>query len=115
MTVTATPSTGINDSAGMANYASGGLTTDAATAAAYVLNLGFTPRKFRIINITDMTQYEWRDQMPAADSLKTVTAGTFTLDTTGAITIGSGLTDRTVTLSAGVMVASKSFVWEAFA
>lgn len=121
MTVTALPSPQPNDSGGVPNYASGQLVTDSSTAAAYVLALGFTPRKFRILDITSsagLTIYEQVDQMPAANTIKTVGAtGVSTIDTTGLITIGTNAagTDRTVTLSATLMAASHVFAWEAFA
>lgn len=109
--VTQTPSPQPNNSDGVVNYSSGGFTTDSGTAAAFTFNVGFTPRKVRVVNITDMTQYELLDQLPATDTLKTVTAGTFTLDSGSAIVT----VDRGFTLSAGVMLASKTFVWEAWA
>lgn len=122
MTVTAIPQPQPNDAGGIINYASGGLSTDASAAAAYTINLGFTPRKFKIIDTTTAgapIQYEQIDQMPAANTLKTVggAAGVpaITIDTTGLITIAQGNSDRTVTLAAGIMVASHTFVWEAWA
>lgn len=110
--VTQTPSVQPNNSDGVINFSSGGFATDSGTAAAFTINVGFTPRKFRIVNITDLLVYEQLDQMAAADTLLTTgSTGAITLDTSSLVTIG----DRTVTLAAGVMVASKTFVWEAWA
>jgi len=117
--VTQTPSVAPNNSAGIVNYSSGGFSTDAGTAVAFSLSIGFKPRKFRLINLTGggngPIEYEWLDQMAAANSL-TKTPGatnTFTVaqNTSSLITV----TDGGVTLAAGVMAASSAFVWEAFA
>lgn len=124
MTVTQIPQPQPNDSGGVLNYASGGLSTDATAAAAFVLSLGFTPRKIRVVDTTAAgapITYEQLDQMPAANTLKTVggAAGVpaLTIDTTGLITIGTQANgnERNVTLAAGIMAANHTFVWEAFA
>jgi len=43
----------------VANFASGSFSTDAGTAADYNIYTGFKPRYIRVINITDLLQYEW--------------------------------------------------------
>lgn len=123
--VTATPTPQPNNSDGVTNYSSGGFSTDAGTAAAYTLTLGFTPRKIRVINLTGSgngpIEYEVLDQMtaghtitktPGATNTFTVAENTASLITIGTVAAG---TERTVTLSATVMATSSSFVWEAFA
>jgi hypothetical protein len=75
---------------------------------AAVINLGFIPSFFLLINQTDVITYEKLRGMAAANCIKVVAAGTMTLDTGAVITIG---TDGTVTISAAANVAAKSFVF----
>lgn len=63
------------------NFETGRYLDSAGSPAAAVLNLGFSPRKFRWINLTDRIQWEWVEGMAAGTTLKTVAAGTVTLDT----------------------------------
>lgn len=51
------------------------------------VTLGFKPKHIVLINLTDATRFEWIDGMPANNSIKTVTAGAMTADTTGVITL----------------------------
>lgn len=99
------------NSNGVANRAVGKIVTDAAAAAIATLNLGFVPRKFLFVNLTDRITDEWFEGMAAASSLHTVAAGTVTLETVNGITIDA--TAKTVTLTAVTMVASKTFYWVA--
>ncbi|WP_423459970.1 hypothetical protein [Ottowia sp. VDI28] len=77
---------------------------------------GFTPRYVRIVNVTDRIEAEWFDGMDANSCLKTVAAGTRTLEVTGG---NGGITvDRqgfrilqNATLA--VIAASKTIVYEA--
>ena len=53
-----------------------------------VVNLGFTPKYICWENVTDRIKIEWYEGMAANTSIKTVAAGTRTLETTnGGITI----------------------------
>lgn len=111
-----------NDSNGVVNYSSGGITTDSSTAAALTISVGFVPRRVRVLQLTGTgagTEFELLDQMAATQALKTILAGTRTIDTTSAIVINTdtnnGANGRSFTLSAGVMVVSSTFVWEAWA
>lgn len=97
------------NSTGVVNFAVGKIVTSAATAAAGTITLGFTPRKFRLINFTDRITDEWIEGMASAESLHTVAAGTVTLETTNGIAVSG----TTVTLTATTLVASKVFFWEA--
>jgi hypothetical protein len=47
--------------------------------------VGFTPKMVKIIDVTDVTTYEWVQGMPATNSIKVVTAGTVTIDTNSAV------------------------------
>jgi hypothetical protein len=74
-------------------------------AAAQTITLGFVPTYVLIVNETDVIRWEKIDPMAAANCLKTVTAGTLTLDATSAIVIN---TDGTLTLSAGLNATGKA-------
>lgn len=101
----------MSDSFSVNNFATGQLSTDASAAAAFVLNLGFTARKFRIVSVTGANagnQDEWIEGM-GNSTIHTIPAGTQTIPTTGQIAIS----DRAVTLAATIMAVSSTFVWEA--
>ncbi len=88
-----------------------------------VVNLGFTPKYICWENVTDRIKIEWYEGMAANTSIKTVAAGTRTLETTnGGITIcdsdGVAKTDgkafavlQNATLAA--ILASKVCTWKA--
>ncbi len=97
------------NTSGVTNRAIGKIVTDAAAAAIAVLQLGFVPRYFRIVNLTDRITDEWYEGMASASSLHAVAAGTQTLEATNGIAVNA--TDKTVTLTAVTMVASKTFYW----
>lgn len=78
--------------------------------AAVTLTLGFTPAYVMVFNETDATKWEKLYDQAAANSIKTVTAGTLTKDTGSAIVIN---TDGTVTLSATLAANGKACVWVA--
>lgn len=96
----------------------------AITATDSVLvNLGFTPKYVAWENVTDRIKVEWYEGMAANTCIKTVAAGTRTLETTnGGITIcdadGTAKTDgkafavlQNATLAA--ILASKVCTWKA--
>lgn len=104
-------------SSGVANHTTGHLVNDAGGAVAVSLSIGFIPRIFRIHNVTDRISYEWYNGMTNPGAVKTVAAGTRTLETTEGPTIGTVAltTDGTVSVPATIILASKTFVWEAVA
>lgn len=63
------------------------------------VNLGFTPIKVKVYDMTDATTYEWVQGMAATDSIKVVTGGTMTVDTNSAV-VSNG--EVTSTSSAGI-------------
>lgn len=81
---------------GIVKYASGSDTFDATaiTAADYItLTCGFIPRYVIFDNVTDRTRIEWMDGMAQDSCVKTVAAGTRTLEVTGGnhgIIVGTG-------------------------
>lgn len=104
-------------SAGVVNHSTGVLVNDAGGAVSVTLNIGFVPRLFRIMNVTDSISYEWMTGMTNPGATKQVLAGTRSLQTTEGPTIGTAAagTDGTVTIPASIILASKTFVWEALA
>lgn len=80
------------------------MTTNADSAAAYFLALGFTPRHVKIMNITDLLEDEWYEGMGANTALHMV-------GSTGVVTATTGITvsDGGVTFGSGIMIASKTF------
>lgn len=96
--------TATSQSAGMANIVTGSFTSDNTITE---VNLGFTPRWVKVVNSTDVIVWEKIEGMATADSVKTVTAGTTTVDTGAAITID---TDG-FTLSAATVGSAKAIAW----
>jgi len=102
------------DAAGVVNFSSGKLDSD-GTAAAFTVSLGYVPREFKMVNLTDRITYEWASGMTNPGALKTAAAGTRTLETTEGFTVGTvaaGTAD-VVTVPTSIMLASKSFYWTA--
>lgn len=78
--------TGPNPDAGMVHYSTGSVVFDATgiTAADYItITPGFIPRYIVWSNDTDRVMGEWRDGMAQDSCIKTVAAGTRTLEVTG--------------------------------
>lgn len=75
--------------------ASGAFFDDAASPAVLTVSPGFRPRYFRLENATDRIAFEWMEGMAATNSIKTVAAGTRTLDTTSAIVPDAGVAGTT--------------------
>lgn len=96
----------VSNAAGVCNKTVNKFDTDSATAAAVDVAFGYAPRKVTLVNLTDRITHEWYEGMTSGYSLKTVAAGTRTLETSGCI----GVTGSTITLPAALLVASKSFV-----
>lgn len=95
-----------DSSAGRANNAQGTFTSDNTAVA---VKLGFKPRAVKIINETDVIVWEKLGTMGATKSVKTVTAGTTTIDTGSAIVID----DYGFTISATAAGNSKVLHWVA--
>lgn len=96
-----------SQASGVSNFASGSFTSD---NTATVVNLGFKARWVKVVNTTDVIVWEKIEGMAAANSVKTVTAGTTTIDTGSAITIN---TDGTITLSSTAVGSAKAISWVA--
>lgn len=99
--------------AGIVNFSTGQLVTDGNAAAALVLSLGFAARKFKLTQVSGTgtpSTNEWNEGMANGVALLGVAAGTLTITTT----LGPTVTDRTLTIPAGALPISSSFVWEAW-
>jgi hypothetical protein len=102
-TVTAT-----SKSMSIINFSSGVFTGDGGITT---VSLGFKPRMVKLYNVTGVITWEKFEGMAANTCIKTVTAGTTTSDTTGAITI----TDSGFSISAAASVNAQIIAWVAFA
>lgn len=60
---------------------------DAASPAAADYNVGFVPRYVRVDNVTDRILLEWYEGMTSAHAVKTLAAGTRSLETSGGVTV----------------------------
>src|SRR3954453_17232666 len=95
---------------GISRHVSGSYLDDAGTPAAATITLGFTPRYFAWHNVTDRISYEWFEGAAAGTTLKTVAAGTRTLDTADvAISVSGGV----VTIGAAAILQNKQYRWRA--
>lgn len=94
-----------SQAASISNLATGAFTSD---NTATVVNIGFKPRWVKVINTTDVIVWEKIEGMAAANSVKTVTAGTTTIDTGSAILINN---DGTFTISATAVGSAKAISW----
>lgn len=94
---------------GIANFFSGSFT---GAGAIVTLTPGFVPGYVVVFNETDALKWEKLYDQVAANSIKTVTAGTQTTDTTSAIVINS---DGTVTLSAALAANAKAIKYAMWA
>jgi hypothetical protein len=92
---------------GIARGAAGSFTGD---GTACIINLGFNPLSFKLVNSTDAIVYEKISGMAANACIKTVTAGTTTIDATSQVLFNG---DGTVTIAAASNVAAKAFAFYA--
>jgi hypothetical protein len=100
-----------SNSDGIVHRANGNFLTD-STAAPVVLTLGFTPRYVAWENVTDRIKHEWFEGAANGTTVKTVAAGTRTLDTSDvAISVSGG----TVTIAAAAAIQNKQCRWLATA
>jgi hypothetical protein len=93
--------------------------TVTGTGAAITIPLGFTPSAVVIHNRTDLSQYHWTKDMPAASAMKRVTAGTTSFITTGGIspfagTEGAAVAGFTIGTDANINAAADVIYWEAY-
>jgi len=111
-----TRTVGVDQATGQ--FASGKIVYDATAIVAtdYTrVQCGFQPRYIEWENLTDRTKIEWQEGFASAENLKTIAAGTRTLDTTAAAVVVDTLGFRILqnaTLAA--ILASKTCYWRAY-
>lgn len=88
-------------------FSSGSFTGDGGITT---ITLGFKPRYVKVFNATGVIVWEKFEGMAANTTIKTVTAGTTTTDTTSAILIN---TDGTISISAAASVNAQLISWVA--
>lgn len=105
----------VSESAGVVNYANGQVVTDAGAAADTTFNPGFVPRYIKWVDRTNRIMLEWWEGMAANSAIRTVAAGTRTLDVSSGITVGTSAlgTATQFTVKAADIAASASFSWMA--
>ena len=95
---------------------SSGSRTGTRTAADFTITLGFSPKYIKITNLTDRISAEWYAENGNATQLKTVAAGTRTLEACGiSVSVADGLATVSVDVSvANVETDNDVTVWEAW-
>lgn len=97
-------------SSGVKRVVTGGVTGTGAVLS--VATIGFRPQKMELINVDGLAKADWNDVMADDSMLKTVTAGTMSLVTTGGITPTSRGFD--LGADADLNVAGEQLLWVAF-
>lgn len=92
------------NSMGIARGSCGKATGD---GTALSVTLGFKPKHVIVMSETDLTRWEKFHDQDAANSIKTVAAGTTTLDTTSAVT----LVEKGFIVSADAAATGKALKW----
>lgn len=102
-------------SGGVANRAVGRVVTDAGAAANTTFDCGFAPRTIRWVDNTNRIMLEWFEGMASNSAIRTVAAGTRTLDVSSGITPGTAAagTATSFTIKAADIPASAAFSWVA--
>lgn len=95
---------------GVLNRQQGRYLDDAASPAAASFTLGFQPRYVAWHNLTDRISYEWWEGMANGTTLKTVAAGTRTLDTADA---AISVNERGFSIAAAAILQNKQYTWVA--
>lgn len=109
-----------SQAASVCNMAQGQVTTDAGGAGAdTIFSPGFAPRYVQLVDRTNRITLEWYEGMAANSAIRTVAAGTRTLDVASGITVGSvsnpnsGPALGQFMIKAADLGASASFSWRA--
>lgn len=101
--------------AGVVNMSVGQVVTDGGAAVDTTIPLGFTPRYVQWVDRTNRITLEWYEGMAANSAIRTVAAGTRTLDVSSGITVNSptSAAGTSFTIKAADIAASSSFSWRA--
>ena len=107
------------NSESIVNHSSGTVITDAGAAVDTTFVVGFLPRIVRWVNQTGRITMEWATDMAANSCIRTVAAGTRTLDVGSGITVtaqsGTLTNANSFTIKAADIPVSSQFYWEAIA
>lgn len=89
--------------------------TAGATMASGVLTLtlGFKPKYFRIVNVTDRVTQEWFEGMNSGDFIETAANGARTLETDDKVVVDQAAGTVTVLADGTVITDNDTTVWEA--
>ncbi len=90
---------------GIVNHAVIRVVEDATAAVVETFTVGFQPRQIVFENITDSIRYDWYQGMADLSAVKTLAAGSRSLNLTEGPTVTSG----GFTMPAAAMIASKVY------
>ncbi len=82
-------------------------------AGVMTIELGFIPKKFEIVNVTDRLTQKWFEGMNTGDFIETVAAGDQTLETDDKISVNASTGVVTVTFDGGAVTDNDTVVWTA--
>lgn len=82
-------------------------------AGVMTISLGFTPKYFKILNVTDRLGQEWYEGMNSGDFVETAAAGDKTLETDDKVVVDTDANTVTVTFSGGAATDNDTVVWVA--
>jgi hypothetical protein len=89
---------------------------DAAVPALITLTPGFRPTSVKLVNVTDRITYEWHLGMNEGDYIKTVAAGTRTLETDDVLIVERDEGSQpSITVAASIVLQNKRYFLEASA
>lgn len=77
------------------------------------ITLGFAPKYFKIVNVTDRLTQEWFEGMNSGDFIETAAAGTRTLETDDKVVVSQSAGTVVVTFDGGAATDNDTVVWEA--
>jgi hypothetical protein len=102
---------------GVVNNAVGQVTTDAGGAVDTTFTLGFIPRYVEWVDRTNRITLQWYEGMAQNSAIRTVAAGTRTLDVSNGITLGTAAlgTAGQFTVKAADIPVSSAFSYRAMA
>jgi hypothetical protein len=101
---------------GIIDLSVGQVVTDAGGAVDTTITVGFTPRYIEWVDRTNRITLQWYEGMAANSAVRTVAAGTRTLDVGSGITVNAPTSalGTSFTIKAADIAVSSSFSWRAF-
>ena len=108
---TAASTTAVAATGGIAN--ADAVANQVIASGVMTLTLGFSPKYFKIINVTDRLTQEWFEGMNSGDFLETAANGTVTLETDDKVVVSTTAGTVVVTFDGGAATDNDTVVWEA--